>query len=88
MSTWFTAKITAIVDDMTFDVTVEQAFGPYATDVRPNERVRMVNNEVNQLRPQFLNNPYQRNELVGRRIKCEIHSRSPMQLLVVTATPL
>ena len=88
MSTWFTARITAIIDDATFDVAVEQSGGPYASDLRPNERIRFVNNEVSQLRPKFLNQPYQQQSLVGQRVRCEVHSRSPMQHLVVTATAL
>lgn len=88
MSTWFTGTITAVIDDATFDIAVEQRGGPYATDLRSTERIRFVNNEVSQLRPMFLNSPYQQNPLLGRKIHCDIHSRSPMNYLVVTARPI
>jgi hypothetical protein len=87
MSTWFTGRIAAVIDDATFDIDVEQRGGPYSTDLRSTERIRFVNNEVSSLRPSF-SSPYQQQGLIGRRIHCEIHSRSPMQLLIVTARPL
>ena len=82
--TWLIGTIVTVVDDNIFDVNVEQYGGPYATDIGPMERVLYVNHEVNSIsRPdQYANNP-----LIGKRMHCEIHSRSPNGYLVVTATP-
>ena len=84
--TWIIAIILNVIDADTFDVRVERTGGPYSTGINANERVRMVNREVNALRPTFLN-PYSQNTLIGTRIYCEIHSRSATQQLVVTARP-
>jgi hypothetical protein len=87
--TWMIGTIYSVIDGDTFDVTVERSGGPYATSIRPNERVRMVNHEITALRPGW-QNPYGSQSsqgLVGRKIYCEIHSRSADSMLVVTARP-
>ncbi len=84
--TWLIGTIISEYDADTFDVRVERTGGPYASAVRANERVRMVNREVNGLRPAFLPNTYGYNPLIGKKVYCEIHSRGP-DLLVVTARP-
>ena len=86
MSTWLAGKIVAIVSDDTFDVSVERSGGPYATGLRPTERVKMVNHEVSALRPSFMPMHGQQS-LLGMRIYCEIHSRSNLGHYVVTARP-
>ena len=82
--TWLIGTIVNVIEENAFDVNVEQYGGPYATDIRGTERVIYVNHEVNELsRPDM----YGGGSLLGKRIHCEIHSRSPMGHLVVTATP-
>lgn len=85
--TYLIGIIVCVVDADTFDVNVQQYGGPYATSIRGTERVRMVNREVNALRPSF-NTPYQQQSLIGMKIHCEIHSRGMDQSLVVTARPV
>jgi hypothetical protein len=85
--TWLIGIITCVVDADTFDIAVERSGGSYASGIRPNETVRMVNREVNALRPEFGYNPYQQDGLVGKKIYCEIHSRQPNLQLMVTARP-
>lgn len=86
--TWLIGTIITEVDADTFDVNVERTGGPYATAIRSSERVRMVNREVNALRPAFMPNTYGYNPLAGKKIYCEVHSRGPDQQLVVTARPM
>lgn len=86
--TWLIGTIVNVVDADTFDVAVERTGGPYATGIYGKERVRMVNREVNGLRPAFLPNTYGYNPLNGKKIYCEVHSRSADQQLVVTARPV
>ena len=86
--TWAIGTIICVIDADTFGITVQQRGGPYAGDIKPNERIRMVNREVNALRPSFTASPYSQNPLIGKKVYCEVHSRSPDQLLVVTARPM
>ena len=86
MSTWLSGKIVQIVSDDTFVVQIERCGGPYATAFQPTERVKMVNNEVNGLRPNFLPQHWQQS-LIGMRIYCDIHSKSHLGHYVVTARP-
>lgn len=89
--TWMTGTIFSVIDGDTFDVSVERSGGPYASTIRPNERVRMVNHEISSLRPAWYN-PYGAQNtsatLIGRKIYCEVHSRAPNSSLVVTARPV
>jgi len=86
--TWLIGTIITEIDADTFDIRVEQTGGPYATAIRPSERVRMVNREVNDLRPAFQLKSYGYHSLAGKKIYCEVHSRGPDQQLVVTARPM
>lgn len=86
MSTWLSGKIVQIVSEDTFIVQIERSGGPYATGFQPTERVKMVNNEVNGLRPSFLPQHWQQS-LIGMRIYCDIHSKSHLGHYVVTARP-
>ncbi len=86
--TFAIGTIICVVDADTFDITVERTGGPFASAIKPNERIRMVNREVNALRPGFGANPYAQNPLIGKKVYCEVHSRGQDQLLVVTARPM
>lgn len=83
--TWMTGTIVTVVDADTFDIKVERVGGPYATGIFGNARIRMVNREVSALRPGFAN-PVGHDSIIGKRIYCEVQSRSG-DVFVVTARP-
>ena len=89
--TWLIGTIVNVVDADTFDVNVERSGGPYASSLRSGERIRMCNREVNALRPDFMTQ-FQYGmpslSLIGKKVYCEIHSRSQDLQLVVTARPM
>lgn len=85
--TWMSGTIIAVIDQDTFDISVERTGGPYATALRHNERIRLVNREISDLRP-MSGNPYARNALIGKKVYCEVHSRAPDLTVVVTARPM
>lgn len=84
--TWIIGVIVTVVDADTFDIRIERSGGPYATGIFGNARIRMVNREVNALRPSFAN-PVGHDSVIGKRVYCEVHSRSADQILTVTARP-